>query len=99
MRYLFRDSTPSPFEINFIEFLRLAIGFSVHVLRVEERVVAEQARRFQLEEETERDRQRLDLLLARFTEAITEVSAGARPRIADHAETIQRKTLEVVQSG
>ena len=55
MSYLFGDSTPSPFRINFIEFLRLAVGFSVHALRVEHRVLLEQTRRIELEEETDAD--------------------------------------------
>jgi F0F1-type ATP synthase membrane subunit b/b' len=99
MSYLFGDSTPSPFRINFIEFLRLATGFSVHVLKVEERVVAEQARRVKLEHDADADRQRLDQMLARLIEAIEQAAAGARPRITEHAENIQRKAQEVIQSG
>ena len=99
MSYLFGDSTPSPFRINFVEFLRLAMGFSVHVLRVEERVVAAQERRKQVEKDTESDRRHLDHLLSCLTDTIQNASASNRPRVAEHAESIQRKAQEVIESG
>jgi len=99
MSYLFGDSTPSPFRINFVEFLRLALGFSVHVLQVEERVVATEERRKRIERDTETDRQHLDQLLSSLTDAIQNTTTGVRPRVAEHAETIQRKAQEVVESG
>jgi hypothetical protein len=99
MSYLFGDSTPSPFQINFIDFLRLAMEFSAHVLRVEDRVIAERARRIELEQETDTDRQRLDRMLARLVEAIREASADAQPRVANIAENIHRKAQEAVESG
>ena len=99
MSYLFGDSTPSPFEINFIDFLRLALGFSVHVLGVEERVVTERARRGQLEQDADSDRHRLELLLARLTDVTRGAAAGSQPRVAEHAESIQGKAREIVESG
>ena len=99
MSYLFGDSTSSPFHINFVEFLRLAMGFSVHVLRVEERVVAAEQRRKQIEQDTETDRRHLDQLLSCLTDAIQNTSAGVRPRVAEHAESIQNKAHEIVESG
>jgi hypothetical protein len=99
MSYLFGDSTPSPFRINFVEFLRLAMGFSVHVLRVERRVLTEQMKRIQLEDDSERDRQHLDQLLGRLTKTIQEASAGYQPRVVEHADLIQGKAREVVELG
>ena len=99
MSYLFGDSTPSPFRINFIEFLRLAMGFSVHVLKVERRVLTEQMKRIQLEDDAETDRQRLDDLLLRLTKTLQDASAGAAPRVAEHADLIQGKARAVVEVG
>src|SRR5688572_1691241 len=44
MRYLYGDSTPSPFTSNILEFLRDAIDFSVYVLEADQRIVAGKAR-------------------------------------------------------
>jgi hypothetical protein len=99
MSYLFGDSTPSPFRINFIEFLRLAMGFSVHVLRVERRVLTEQMKRIQLEDDTDTDRQHLDGLLSRVTKTIQDASAAVQPRVAEHAALIQTKAREVIELG
>jgi hypothetical protein len=99
MSYLFGDSTPSPFRINFVEFLRLAMGFSVHVLRVEERVLAEQTRRTQIERDTETDRHQLEELMGCVTDTILHMSAGVRPRVTEHADNIRGKAKEVVESG
>ena len=99
MSYLFGDSTPSPFRINFIEFLRLAVGFSVHALRVEHRVLLEQTRRIALEEENDADGQRLERLLGRVTNTIEDASGGVQPRVAACAAEIQDKAREVVVAG
>lgn len=99
MSYLFGDSSPSPFRINFIEFLRLAMGFSVHVLRAERRVLTEQTKRIQLEDDTETDGQKLDELLVRVTKTIQDAASDVQPRIADHAALIQNKAREVVELG
>jgi hypothetical protein len=99
MSYLFGDSTPSPFRVNFIEFLRLAMGFSVHVLRVEHQVLMEQTRRIQLEDENEADRHRLEQLLDRVTKTVDSGSQDAAPRVADYAASIKAKTREVVEMG
>ena len=32
MSYLYGDSSPSPLESNFIDFLRMAMDFCVHVV-------------------------------------------------------------------
>jgi hypothetical protein len=99
MSYLFGDSSPSPFRINFVEFLRLAMGFSVHVLRAERRVLTEQTKRIQLEDDTESDGQKLDDLLVRVTKTIQEGSTDLESRVADHAALIQSKAREVVELG
>src|SRR6266487_1945561 len=99
MSYLFGDSTASPFRINFVEFLRLALGFSAHVLRVERRVVAERSRRTTLEEAVEIDRRRLQQLLATLTDVVRRESAGAEPRVARCAEDIEEKALQQVEAG
>jgi hypothetical protein len=100
MSYLFGDSTPSPFRIDFIEFLRLAIGFCAHVVRVEERVFAEQTRRMRIEEDIETDRRHLNELLGRLTDTILQhASNEVRPRVAEHVEKIQSNARAVVESG
>src|SRR4030095_6263866 len=99
MGYLFGDSTTSPFRINFIELLRLAIGFSVHVLRVERRVVNERSRRSSLERGVETDRRRLQQLLAAFTDVVRREAAGADPRVARVAQDLEEKSLQVVEAG
>jgi hypothetical protein len=99
MSYLFGDSSPSPFRINFIEFLRLAMGFSVHVLRVEHQVLLEQTRRIQLEDEMEADQHRLEQLLDRLTKTVDDGSQDAAPRVVDCAARIKGTAREVVASG
>jgi hypothetical protein len=99
MSYLFGDSTPSPFRIDFIEVLRLTIGFSAHVLRVEQRVFAEQSRRARIEEDTETDRRHLNQLLARLTDTVQQGSNDVRPRVAECIEKIQGDARTVVESG
>jgi hypothetical protein len=99
MSYLFGDSTPSPFRINFIEFLRLAMGFSVHVLRVEHQVLIEQTRRIQLEDETDVDRNRLEQLLDRVTKTVDDAASNVQPRVADYAVVMKARAREVVESG
>jgi hypothetical protein len=99
MSYLFGDSTPSPFRINFIEFLRLAMGFSVHVLRVEHQVLIEQSRRIQLEDESEADQHRLEQLLDRVAKTVDDASKEGPSRVGDYAAGIKGKAREVVESG
>jgi hypothetical protein len=99
MSYLFGDSSPSPFRINFVEFLRLAMGFSVHVLRVERHVLMEQSRRIQLEDETDTDQHRLEQLLDRVTKTVDDASQDGPPRVGDYAASIKGKAREVVESG
>jgi hypothetical protein len=99
MSYLFGDSTPSPFRINFIEFLRLAMGFSVHVLRVEHHVLMEQTRRIQLEDETDVDRHRLEQLIERVSKTVDEATTDVQPRVADYAVVMKARAREVVESG
>jgi hypothetical protein len=99
MSYLFGDSTPSPFRINFIEFLKFAMGFSVHVLRVERRVLEEQTKRLLLEEEHATDRQHLERLLGRVGRTIADASGDVQPRVAEYAELVHAKAHEVVEAG
>jgi hypothetical protein len=75
------------------------MGFSVHVLSVERRVLTEQMKRIQLEDEAETDRQHLDELLLRLTKTLQDVSAHVQPRVAEHADLIQGKAREVVELG
>jgi len=99
MSYLFGDSTPSPFRTNFIEFLRLAIDFSVQVLGVERRVVAARSKRAELEQAVETDRRRLQLLLSTLTDVIRRDSSGAEPRVLQCAEDIENKAVQAVEAG
>jgi hypothetical protein len=99
MSYLFGDSTASPFRINFVEFMRLALGFASHVLRVERRVLAERARSRTLEGAVETDRRRLQQLLATLTDVVRRDSDGAEPRVARCAENIEEKAVQLVEAG
>jgi hypothetical protein len=99
MSYLFGDSAPSPFRTNFIEFLRLAMGFCAHALSVEHRVLLEQTRRIRLEEEIDADGEHLQQLLGRLTNTIEDATAGAEPRVSGYAADIQNKAREVVDAG
>ncbi len=98
MSYLFGDSTPSPFQINFIEFLRLAVGFCSHVLRVEGQVRQERTRRIALEQNSDSDRRRLEQLLARLSGAFQDKSAPAESRVAHCIQNIQDKAQQVVDA-
>jgi hypothetical protein len=99
MSYLFGDSAPSPFRINFIEFLRMAMDFSVHVLRVEGRVVDERTKRAKLEKDVETDRRRLQQLLSTVTDVARRESTGAAQRVSLCAEDIENKALQAVEAG
>ncbi len=98
MSYLFGDSTPSPFQINFIEFLRLAVGFSAHVLRVESQVRQERTRRIALEQNCEADRRRLEELVARLSGALQDKNIPPESRVAHCIQNIQDKVQQVVDA-
>jgi hypothetical protein len=98
MSYLFGDSTQSPFRINFIEFLRLAIGFGVHVLKAEERVREERARRAKYEQGAEAEKRSLEQLLGRLSEILKDGSAGAESRLSRCAKEIQERAQQVLEA-
>jgi len=62
MSYLFGDSTPSKLEVNFIDFLRDAVHFSVQVLLVEQRIAQGHAHTRSLEQLTAEELERLQKL-------------------------------------
>jgi hypothetical protein len=69
MSYLYGDSSPSPLKVNFLELLRRALDFSVHVLLSAERQKKDEARLRELERAA-------DSTLVRL-EALSEVSKHA----------------------
>jgi hypothetical protein len=98
MSYLYGDSTASPFRINFVEFLRLVIGFSAHVLRAEEHVREERVRRKAFEQGADAERRSLEQLLSQLSEALKAVTSGPDSRLSRSAREIQERAQQVVEA-
>ena len=107
MTYLFGDSSPSNLEIDYIEFLREALDFSVAVLGAHERMVQGAARAVEVKHEGDAEVQRLESLgavVARAVEAVdigpeTSVTAGcAQSLLRGAAETV-RSSIDRVRAG
>lgn len=62
MTWLYGDSSKSALDVNYIDFLRLAIDFSVEVLLAEEQIGAGRAERYRLDSRAEEDLARLEAL-------------------------------------
>ena len=60
MTYLFGDSSPSNLDIDYIEFLREALDFSVQVLAAHERMMAGAARAVEVRLKGEAEVKRLE---------------------------------------
>jgi hypothetical protein len=97
MSYLFE--IPLRRHLNQLRrILRLAMGFSVHVLR-SRNACSSANRRTQIERDTEADRHHLEELMACVTDTIQHMSAGVRPRVTEYSDSIRGKAKEVVESG
>lgn len=83
MSYLYGDSSPSPLTNNFLDFLRGALEFSVHILLSDERLKEDARRIVQVTRESEQTTERLHAL-ASVSKQATE--AFARQTQDTHAE-------------
>ena len=104
MSYLYGDSTPSPLEFNFIEFLRDALDFSVQVLQATERMQtnAKSAQKSRLDADSEIERlEKLGGVVSLAAEGVPAGSAdGATARCAaaivkSAAELVRTETANV----
>jgi hypothetical protein len=77
MSYLFGDSTPSKLEINYIEFLRDAVEFSVQVLLADQRIAAGRTQTRSLEHATVAEVERLQKLGPLVAKAFEGTPLGA----------------------
>lgn len=73
MSYLFGDSTASKLEVNYIEFLRDAVEFSVQVLLAEQRIAEGQTQTRTLELETVAELDKLQELPPLVAKALEDV--------------------------
>ena len=76
MTYLFGDSSPSSLEIDYIEFLREALDFSVSVLAAHERMVQGAARAVEVKREGDVEIGRLESLGAVVARAVEAFDIG-----------------------
>ncbi|HEY2746262.1 MAG TPA: hypothetical protein VGL86_16620, partial [Polyangia bacterium] len=77
MTYLFGDSSPSNLDIDYIEFMREALDFSVQVLAAHERMVAGAARAVELKLQGDAEVQRIEGLGATLARAVEAFDIGA----------------------
>ena len=77
MRYLYGDSTPSPFTSNLLEFLRDAIDFAVYVLEADQRIVAGKARVDELQRRAQLELDEISALARAVAGTINTTPKGA----------------------
>jgi hypothetical protein len=77
MSYLFGDSTPSKLEVNYIEFLRDAVEFSVQVLLADQRIATGRTHTRSLEHATVAEVERLQKLGPLVAKAFEGTPLGA----------------------
>ena len=99
MSYLFGDSTPSKLEINYIEFLRDAVEFSVQVLLADQRIGAGRTQTRSLEHATVAEVERLQKLGPLVAKAFEGTPLGAADSAtARCAAAITRSATELVRT-
>jgi hypothetical protein len=100
MAYLFGDSTPSDLQIDYIEFLRDALEFSVQVLGADERMRAGSERALEVRRAGDAEAARLEALAAAQAKAIEGFDAGdADSATAQCAHALLRGGAEVVRAA
>jgi len=100
MTYLFGDSSPSNLDIDYIEFLREALDFSVQVLAAHERMMAGAARAVEVRLKGEAEVKRLESLGATLARAIEAFDIGAAESpTAQCSEALLRGAAETVRSA
>src|SRR6185312_7244596 len=99
MTYLFGDSSPSNLEIDYIEFLREALEFSVAVLGAHERMMQGAARAVEVKREGDAEVNRLESLGAVVARAVEGFDIGADTSVtANCAQSLLRGAAETVRS-
>src|SRR3954469_9328510 len=100
MTYLFGDSSPSNLDIDYIEFLREALDFSVQVLAANERMMQGVARAVEVRLKGDAEVKRLESLgpaLSRAVEAF-DIGAAESPT-ALCSEALLRGAAETVRAS
>ena len=97
MAFLYGDSTPSPLESNFLEFLRDALDFAVHVLQVDAniekiRALVEESSRA-ADEETLRLNEFGRIVLAAIEDAPKGEEGSETARCASRHVTLSKETV------
>jgi hypothetical protein len=98
MRYLYGDSTASPLEINYIEFLRRALEFGVQVLLAEDRMRLGRERRMARERAAATDIERIEALGRAVSGAIEEADTPADSPARRCAGAIERQAADAVRA-
>src|SRR5206468_8488117 len=100
MTYLFGDSSPSNLDIDYIEFMREALDFSVQVLAAHERMVAGAARAVEIKLHGDAEVQRIEGLGATLARAVEAFDIGAAESpTAQCAGALLRGAAETVRSS
>src|SRR5882757_1239460 len=99
MSYLYGDSTPSPLEVNFVDFLRDCLDFSVQVALSTDALVRQNERGDVLRQSARNDIERLEKLGSGVVMAVKSVSTGdGNGPMARCALSIVRTTSDLVRS-
>ncbi len=100
MTYLFGDSSPSDLDIDFIEFLREALDFSVQVLAAHERMLLGTAHAVEVRKECDAEVARIEALGAAQARAIEAFDIGAAESpTAQCSEALLRGAAETVRTA
>src|SRR6266498_1888532 len=100
MAYLFGDSSPSELQIDYIEFLRDALDFSVQVLGADERMRAGSERALEVRRAGDAEAARLEALGAVQAKAIEGFDVGeGESATAQCAHALLRGGADVVRAA
>src|SRR4029077_3711599 len=98
MGYLYGDSTPSPLEVNFVDFLRDGVDFCVQVLLSSERLRRETANGEAVRRAASTDAARFERLVSAVSLALKDASVGeGNAQVAPCAVAIMRATGDLVR--
>jgi hypothetical protein len=100
MSFLFGDSSPSTLQVDYIDFLRDALDFSVQVLAADERMQAGATRVEEARQRAEAEVVRLEALGATQAQAIDGVDVGeADSATSQCAQALLRSAAELVRAA
>src|SRR3954452_20848324 len=100
MAYLFGDSSPSDLQIDYIEFLRDALDFSVQVLGADERMRSGGERALEVRRRGDSEAARLEALAAAQAKAIEGFDTGGADTVtAECAQALLRAGSEAVRAA